>query len=370
MERATVEDVYTAEKRVITVQYYDKRGTISREYENLIGRIPIVHLANDRSANEIYGRPIYEGQLPIMRQYDDVYFNMIEGVKLLGTPIPSFTGLKNPTETKQNNTTAVPYVDADGNQQIDYVMRLDRQAGLWIGEGGDAKMLSTQVGFTKDSKDVMRQLWLSFLNGVRIPELIWGGSISSSKASVDAQMPPFLQYIEFRRLMLEGEGAAPALGIPARGGLLELIDIWLRTYKLLNPAIVVGPVQIEWPEIDVYGDQTKYLWAAAAKGFGVITDETFVKASSLVPDAAAEVRAAAGQKPRAPQFDEYDAQLRQARLKAMQGQNDRLDDDGQPYSTDYVTPIEDQMRAPTWQHPSPDLPLSIAGPVVWEHELP
>jgi hypothetical protein len=50
--------------------------------------------------------------------------------------------------------------------------------------------------------------------------------------------------------MLEGEGADSELSIDPRGGFLALIDIWLKMYKLLNPAIVVAPVKINWPEID------------------------------------------------------------------------------------------------------------------------
>src|SRR5262249_27999364 len=87
-ERATTETVYTSEKRVVTIQYFDKRGTVREEYENFIGRIPIVHWANDRSANEIYGRPIYEAALPLLMYYDDLMLNIMEGVKLLGNPMP------------------------------------------------------------------------------------------------------------------------------------------------------------------------------------------------------------------------------------------------------------------------------------------
>jgi hypothetical protein len=65
LQNARTEDVYTAEKRTITVHYYGG-ATVVKEYENLLGRIPMVHFANDRSANEIYGRPIYAGGLPIM----------------------------------------------------------------------------------------------------------------------------------------------------------------------------------------------------------------------------------------------------------------------------------------------------------------
>ena len=339
-QQARVEDVYTAAERIITVHYYDKREVQIYKYENLIGRIPIVHWVNDRSANEIYGRPIYEAGLPIMRMYEDLLNNILNGVTLLGTPIPVFQGMDNLTETKLANSDAYTYEDEEGNEQTGYELRFDRSTGIFIGKGGEAKMLSTNVGFTKDSLDSLRQLFLLWLNETHIPELIWGGAIASSKASAETQMPPFIQYINLRRLMLEGEGADPALGIEARGGLLELIDIWLRTYKLLNPSIIVGPVQIEWPEIDFMADQTKYLWGTYLSGTGKISDESTVKLSGYFPDPAEEVRKAAGQR-RPGRFDDYDARLRAARLKALRAQNEPPDDSGAPLTTDWVTPESD-----------------------------
>ena len=341
MQGAWTEDVFTDKERTITTHYFDGREQKQEVYENLIGRIPMVHFANDRSANEIYGRPIYEAGLPIMWRYDNLINNILEGVTLLGTPIPMFVGLDNPSETKILNSDQIPYVDEFGQQQVQYVTRLDRQTGLYIGKGGDGKMLSTNVGFTKDSLDALRQLFLLWLNQTHIPELIWGGAIASSKASAETQMPPFIQYINFRRLMLEGQGSDPALNLEARGGLLELIDIWLRTYKLLNPSIVVGPVQIDWPEIDLFGDQWKYMWGSFLGGLGKITDESLLKMSGFFSDPAGEVMKASGKKPRPPQFDQYDQKLRAARLAAAQAQGEPADDDGPPWSTDWVTPIMD-----------------------------
>jgi hypothetical protein len=356
MQQARVEDIYTDEKRTLIIHYYDERGTVINEYENLIGRIPIVHFVCDRSANEIYGRPVYEAALPVMRSYDDLIYKTIEGVELIATPIPVFEGLDNPKETKDLNSDAVTYVDVDGNEQTEYVTRFDRNAGLYIGKGGSAKMLSSPVGFTKDSLDTLRQLFLLLLNHTRIPEMIWGGAIASSKASAETQMPPFIQYIKFRRLEAEGEGADPALNIPARGGLLELIDIWLRTYKLLNPAIVVGPVKIEWPELDIQNDQLKFQWGSFLSATGKISDEDLVGLSGYWDDAAAVVARAAGKQVRPAQFDGYDARLNKARLEAMRAEQNPPDDNGTPYSTDYVSPdlggedTYDPFGALQWQH--------------------
>jgi hypothetical protein len=205
-------------------------------------------------------------------------------------------------------------------------------------------MLSPQVGFTKDSLDVLRQYFLLLLNHTRIPEFVWGGALDSSKSSAETQLPPFLQYIKFRRLEMQGEGADPALGIDARGGLLELIDIWLRTYKLLNPTIVVGPVRINWPAIDLEDNLLKYQWGTFLSSTGKISDEDLVAMPGYWPNPAEVVQRAAGKKTRQPQFDDYEAKLNKARLQAGQGSlvPPPIDKDGKPYSTDYLPyPIED-----------------------------
>ena len=344
MQNARTEDVYTAEKRVLTVHYYDERGTQVYEYENPIGRIPMVHFANDRSANEIYGRPIYSGGLPIMQAYDGLLDNMRQGVTLLGTPIPMFTGLDNPEATKKDNSTAIVYTDADGNQQTEYKMRIDRQTGLFLGKGSDGKMLATQVGFTKDSLDVLHELKLLWLNETHIPEFMLGGAIASSKASTETQVPPYIMYINFRRLMLEGDGWNPELGIEARGGLLELIYLWLITYKLLNPNIVVGPVQIDWPEIDIFGDQWKYMWGSFLSSTGKITDETVLRMSGYVSDPAGEVMKASGKAARPKSFDDYSEKLRVARLAAAKASLEPPDDiPGQGWYSDYGIPEIDYL---------------------------
>lgn len=372
MQNARTEDIYTPDKRTLIIRYYDGRGTVTQEYENLLGRIPMVHFANDRSSNEIYGRPIYSGGLPVMARIDDLMRNTLEGVNILAMPIPMFIGMDNPEAAKKEVSTAVNYVDAEGNQQVEYKLRLDRQTGLFFGKGADGKMLAPQVGFTKDTLDTLHELKLFWLNETHIPEFMLGGAIASSKASTETQVPPFVQYVKFRRMMLEGDGWNPELGIEARGGLLELIYLWLSMYKLLNPRIVVGPVQIDWPEIDLVNDQTKYLWGSFLSSTGKITDETALRMSGYIKDPAGEVMKAAGKGARPKQFDDYSEQLRAARLAAAK---DSLEPpDGPGWWSDYITPEMDKALASgvnsTYAHehfdaePSQD-EWNILGPLNW-----
>lgn len=374
MQNAQTQDIYTPEKRTVITRYYDGRGTVTQEFENLLGRIPMVHFANDRSANEIYGRPIYAGGLPVMSRIDDLMRNTLEGVNILAMPIPMFYGMDNPEAAKKEISTPFPYTDAEGNQQVEYQLRLDRQTGLFLGKGADGKMLAPQVGFTKDTIDVMRELKLFWLNETHIPEFMLGGAVASSKASTETQVPPFITYIHFRRQMLEGDGWNPELGIEARGGLLELIYLWLSMYKLLNPRIVVGPVQIDWPEIDLFNDQVKYLWGSFLSSTGKITDETTLRLSGYISDPAGETLKASGKGARPKQFDDYSEQLRAARLAAARASLEPADEDA-GWWTDYMTPETDKALGSdvnsTYAHNhfdaevQPEGEWNILGPLNW-----
>jgi hypothetical protein len=359
---STVTDTYTDDKRTVHIHYYDARADVDKEFDNLIGRIPMVHFATDRGPNEIHGRPIYEAALPIMRRYDDLMYKTCDGVELMGNPLPIFEGLDNPGETLALNSTQEQYTDAEGNTQTRNLLRFDRNAGIFIGKGGSFKFGAPPVGFTKDSLDTLRQLFLLLLNHTRIPEFVWGGAISSSKASAETQLPPFIRYIEYRRLQLEGEGAMPALGIAARGGYLALIDIWLRTMKLLNPAIVVGAVRIDWPDIDDGDSQFKYMWGSYLSSAGKITDEDTIALAGFWDDPAAVVERAQGNPQRNPNYDEYDAKLRAARLAQAQAQMEPDNDNGEPFSTDWVTVHSNKSLTATGNK------WSLVGPQVWEGE--
>jgi len=361
-----VQDVYTDTERSVYIKYYDGRPPVEEHYENLIGRIPMIHLATDMGPNEVHGRAIYDAALPLMYRYDDVMFRTTDGVAMMGNPIPAFIGLDNPQESLALNSTQEQYIDEQGNTQTRNLLRFDRNTGLVLGKGGDVKLVAPPVGFTKDSLDTLNQLFLLLLNHTRIPQFIWGGAITSSKASTETQLPPFVKYIKYRRLLLEGIGADNELHSEARGGLLELFDIWLRTYKLLNPSIVVGPVKIEWPEIDAMDELVKYQYLTFASSTGKITDEDFNAKTGLWDDPAAVTARATGEPQRRPQYDDYDAKLKQARLDAAKASTFPADDNGDGWTTDYPYPNPVTLQ----DNGQPGFnPWSIVGYGTWEGEV-
>jgi hypothetical protein len=290
LEKVTILDEYRMDGRTLTLKRAGQRDEVL-QYANLIGRLPVIHFANDKGRNEKYGRPIYEGLLRLFRRYDDLLEKGLDGVEIMGNPIPVFEGLEDIDETIDANATAEDetYTDTEGNSETRKVIRFDRLAALFLGKGGSFKFAGPTPGFTEDLKNTLKLLFLLMLDKTHIPEFIWGNAIASSKASAETQMTPFVMFITGRRQRLEGEGADDLLGREARGGLLELFDVWLRMRRLTDPRIVVAPVQITWPAL-VEEDQTQKLARLAfAKQHSLITDETTLTQLDLVDDPAGEV---------------------------------------------------------------------------------
>jgi hypothetical protein len=278
LEEYTITDTFRRDGRTININASGskKEQVGSYEYENLIGCLPLVHFANDRGTNELYGRPIYEPMLRLLSRYDDLLEKALDGGELMGNPIPTFQGMKNITETIDANSTVEDedYTDVDGNEETRTLINFDRLPAIFVGEGGEFRFTAPPNGFTGDTRALLKMLFLLLLDFTRVPEAVWGGAINSSKASAEAQMPPFHQYLHARRVALEGDGADVEIGQEAKGGLYELFDILLRTKALTDPRIVVAPTVITWPELGEANWEVLLKWVSYLRDTGAISSET------------------------------------------------------------------------------------------------
>lgn len=292
LDKATISDEYRLDGRTLTIKYADTRAPQIFEYANLIGRLPIVHFANDRSGNELFGRVIYAALFRLFSRYDDLFTRALDGAEMASNPVPVFEGLEDIDETVTANQTqdAEEYQDGDGNIIQRVKLAFDRMAVVLLGKGGSFRFASPQQGFTNDVKQMLKLMYL--LGGVdhsRIPEILWGTEMASGRNTGSEQMDSFFMFITGRRLMLEGEGADDLLMAEAEGGLLELFDIWLRTRALTDSKVVVAPVTVSWPKLRVALGETDQKWAQFGYEAGIMTGETYVEASDLTDDPAGEV---------------------------------------------------------------------------------
>lgn len=190
-------DKYYPDRRVITV----KKGLIVQSittFDNLIGRIPIVHITHDKGINERYGHPIHEILLPLLDLFDDTQFKQVNGANLLGNPILTFTGISKPNQVKDANKPASieQYYDKDGNLQTREQFKLDNDSVIFTGKGGDAKFISPPVGFTRDTKTTLDSLFLLLIYHVGIPAFIWGAEMATARASSETQMQQWIMDVK------------------------------------------------------------------------------------------------------------------------------------------------------------------------------
>lgn len=308
--KATLTDSYTPQQRTITIQASITPvlgGTLpalspvsteqTQTFPNLIGRIPVAHFAHRRGANELTGRPYYAGLLTLFAEYDDVIRKSLNGVKIMGNPIPVIEEAEDTAAViTQNATGTTTYTGEDGTEYERPTIELTQDDHIMV--LAKAKFNFKSPGqFTQDTARMLELLFLQMLQHAKIPEWVWGGAVNSSMASVSAQTPAFHAHIESCRQQF-----APFL--------LELFELWLAMKALTEPGLILAEDEslvIEWPELTTRDEKFSHQKALDAYDRGLLTDATTLDLMELVPDATAEVEAASEQK--AQRQDEFDQRL-------------------------------------------------------------
>lgn len=280
IDKYVITDEYRADGRTVTVKQGNSLLSAT-QYQNLLGVIPVVHIAHDRSGNETNGHPIHEELLPLYDQYDDLIFKQLDGAKILGNPLLTFAGMKDINAVVNANQAAdtETYVDRDGNETSRTQLKIDSNAVLLIGEGGSASFTAPPVGFTADTKTALKSLFLLLLDHTGIPEFVWGGEMSSARASSDTQMQQFAKDISAWRQ-------------DAGGWIVRLCKLWLMTKALTDPQIVVGRLMLEWPPLIQEDKEIRLKYIELGRRESLLTDETALGLMDLVDDPADEVAGA------------------------------------------------------------------------------
>lgn len=310
-------ETYTAEQRTVEMRW---RGETRREqYDNLIGRLPVVHLANNRRANELYGRPEYEAMLTLLHYYDNLLVKAIQGAYVMGNPIPVMAGMENINETITANAGAAEtYTANDGTPATRGTVEFDTNGMLFVGKGGKFDLVGPDRGFTEDMRSMLRSLFELVIDHVRIPELVYGTALGGNRASAETQIGPFVRFLDAKRAMLDGMAADSELGVDAEGGLYQLIDLWLRTRRLTDRRVVVDATRSQWPTIDLADENVKLQKIIYAHGVGTIDREETLALLNLVPNPPQSVARAQEEKAADLEAqDDFMAQLNRAARQDM-----------------------------------------------------
>jgi hypothetical protein len=277
----TVVDEYTLQGRTVTWKKGTEVVRVSA-YANLIGRLPYIRIAHGQSGNDLYGHSIHEDLLKLYDQYDDVVHKQLDGAKLLGNPLLAISGLEDLSAVIDANKPAVnsTYNDRDGNLVTRPELNLDSNSILLIGKGGSAGFVAPPVGFTADTQQALKTLFLLLMDRTGIPEFIWGNELSSARASSDTQLLQWAHDIEGMQRTDER-------------WLMELCEIWLAWQALTDPQMVQDELQAEWPPVLDENMELRLKTLEFASNKNLLTAKTTLELTELpVEDAGDQVEKA------------------------------------------------------------------------------
>lgn len=231
-------DEYMADKRVRKIY---KGGALieTQEFKNLLGRIPVIKISHDRGSDEEYGHPIGEALIAALKAYGDVVIAGIQGNIKQGRPTPvieKMGGIESIKAWWREFGHKEQYELPDGTTQEKWVLDLSSDDAMTL--GGDATFKYAQPGsFSTDMLAILGLLYWLFIEHTEFPEFIMGTAISSSHASADAQMPPFIKFIEKN----QGE---------ALYWMIELAQVVIAYLSLYEAGVSADdPVTIQWPKL-------------------------------------------------------------------------------------------------------------------------
>ena len=152
---------------------------------------PLVHVAEDKMLNEIYGRgAIDEALYNRIENYEDVLISSVRWLKYHGGASPVITGLKNP-----RGFMKVLLGGGGGDAQTKPWV-LGKLLGL--GEGQDVKFLESSRGIA-DFIELLKIIYHQIVVDSRVPEFLFGVHMNAAQASTREQLVNILKTNEERR---------------------------------------------------------------------------------------------------------------------------------------------------------------------------
>jgi hypothetical protein len=212
-------------------------------YPNLIGRLPIIHIANQTDEGETFGHAEAEALIEVLHRYGEIFEAAIEGNKLQGRPTPvlQFENVADLDRFWALYGRSVHQTLPDGRTESYETLSVDLSQLLTV--SGAEFDYKAPGNFTEDTERLLGLMFYLILEHTEIPEFIFGNAIASSKASAETQMPVFEKFIEERRGQV-GEW------------LLELAQIVLGYLSLIEPGVTTEEPSLQWHKLTQDGRLT------------------------------------------------------------------------------------------------------------------
>ncbi|MBZ0316324.1 MAG: phage portal protein [Anaerolineae bacterium] len=226
---------YTDTERVRRVQFETGQEQTER-FPNLIGICPVIHIANNRASNDVYGQPegaaLVTNNKSLLHQYGEILDAGLQGNIKQGRPTPvfelkdkaavdHFLGHYGQTETDSETGEQNTYIDFDADNGVAI-------AGKFY--------YASPGAFAVETEKFLGILYWILLEHTEIPEFVMGTAIASSKASTETQMPVFIRWIEKKRGQVSG-------------WVLQLAEVVNALQALTMPGVTREKPTIMWDEL-------------------------------------------------------------------------------------------------------------------------
>lgn len=258
-KRMTVTDEYFIDQRLHTVAI-DGRQTAPTSYPNLLGRLPIVHIANAKDEGDTFGHPEAEALVELLLRYNTTLEAAVDGNERQGRPTPvlSFESVADHDKFWETYGVQERRTLPDGTTEQVTTIGVDLTQILTVA-GADFDYKSPG-SFTQDTSTLLGLMFYLLLEHAEIPEFVFGNAIASSQASANTQMPVFEKFIDGRR----GEAA---------GWLVEIAQIVNAYQSLTTPGVSQETPTLQWQKLTQDGTLTleTLKWAYAE---GLIDERT------------------------------------------------------------------------------------------------
>lgn len=171
-------------------------------FSNLIGEVPIVPIYNIQGADEEFGKPEAEPLIPAMFKYGELFSAGAEGNIRQGRPTPVIDQLGDANAVqkfmdkyaKRRSRTDIE----TGETVIETNLEINLDEVIILGDAARFHYESP-ASSSGDLRELLKVLFFLYVQYTEVPEFILGVSVSSTKASTEEQIEPFVKWLEMRR---------------------------------------------------------------------------------------------------------------------------------------------------------------------------
>lgn len=200
-------NIYTAEKRMRLVEFA-KGPAIDESYPNLIGRLNVVAMHNNKQTNDVYGTPevapLVKTSKSLLFAYNEVLRAAINGNIRIGRPTPTieFKDFEQMEQFMAENADTITRerlneITGEIESVSEYYIDFDADQLLTL---SGASFKYAQPGeISRDTEALLGLLFVMMVQILEIPEFVMGGELTSSRSTAEVQMEVFEQWVSKKR---------------------------------------------------------------------------------------------------------------------------------------------------------------------------